>query len=277
LPAQRFPIYIWGDGLPASLSRGRPSGPICGSWRRRRLGRIGRYRGELAGHRRTRGGGCRTNRSRAVCRMAVCRSSAAVGAPSRSSWACSPWSPSGRTWCCTSPMIPRRCWTAGTNSPASARSSSARPWPLTGGGRWSPAQGRPGVSVPARPAAGVSGRQMPGRASGHDGGDQLLKPGHAVRVGVSTRRRPMTPVLPATSRGHQVSATTMSAGKLGVAGADERRGRRDGRAGCGVGGRGGARGPAGRGLSEEQQFYNGVPAEIVAEAAAHRRDQVSAE
>lgn len=30
------------------------------------------------------------------------------------------------------------------------------------------------------------------------------------------------------------------------------------------------------GLSEEQQFYNGVPAEIVAEAAAHGRDQVSA-
>ncbi|MEK8104039.1 alpha/beta hydrolase [Micromonospora sp. M12] len=31
------------------------------------------------------------------------------------------------------------------------------------------------------------------------------------------------------------------------------------------------------GLSEEQQFYNGVPAGIVAEAAAHSRDQVSAE
>ena len=31
------------------------------------------------------------------------------------------------------------------------------------------------------------------------------------------------------------------------------------------------------GLSEEQQFYNGVPAEIVAAAAAHGRDQVSAE
>jgi pimeloyl-ACP methyl ester carboxylesterase len=31
------------------------------------------------------------------------------------------------------------------------------------------------------------------------------------------------------------------------------------------------------GLSEEQQFYNGVPAEIVAEAAVHGRDQVSAE
>jgi pimeloyl-ACP methyl ester carboxylesterase len=31
------------------------------------------------------------------------------------------------------------------------------------------------------------------------------------------------------------------------------------------------------GLSEEQQFYNGVPAEIVAEAAAHSREQVSAE
>lgn len=31
------------------------------------------------------------------------------------------------------------------------------------------------------------------------------------------------------------------------------------------------------GLSEEQQFYNGVPAGIVAEAAAHGRDQVSAE
>ncbi|KAB1921970.1 alpha/beta hydrolase [Micromonospora sp. ALFpr18c] len=31
------------------------------------------------------------------------------------------------------------------------------------------------------------------------------------------------------------------------------------------------------GLSEEQQFYNGVSAEIVAEAAAHSRDQVSAE
>jgi pimeloyl-ACP methyl ester carboxylesterase len=31
------------------------------------------------------------------------------------------------------------------------------------------------------------------------------------------------------------------------------------------------------GLSEEQQFYNGVPAEIVAQAAAHGRDQVSAE
>lgn len=31
------------------------------------------------------------------------------------------------------------------------------------------------------------------------------------------------------------------------------------------------------GLSEEQQFYNGVPAEVVAEAAAHVREQVSAE
>ena len=31
------------------------------------------------------------------------------------------------------------------------------------------------------------------------------------------------------------------------------------------------------GLSEEQQFYNGVPAEIVADAGAHGRDQVSAE
>ncbi|MFF5171173.1 alpha/beta fold hydrolase [Micromonospora sp. NPDC000089] len=31
------------------------------------------------------------------------------------------------------------------------------------------------------------------------------------------------------------------------------------------------------GLTEEQQFYNGVPADIVAEAAAHTRDQVSAE
>ena len=31
------------------------------------------------------------------------------------------------------------------------------------------------------------------------------------------------------------------------------------------------------GLSEEQQFYNGVSAEIVAEAAAHSRDQASAE
>ncbi|MET0425567.1 MAG: alpha/beta hydrolase [Actinoplanes sp.] len=31
------------------------------------------------------------------------------------------------------------------------------------------------------------------------------------------------------------------------------------------------------GLTEEQQFYNGVPPEIVAEAAAHVRDQVSAE
>ncbi|MDG4791259.1 alpha/beta hydrolase [Micromonospora sp. WMMD1102] len=31
------------------------------------------------------------------------------------------------------------------------------------------------------------------------------------------------------------------------------------------------------GLSEEQQFYNGVPAEIVAEAPAHVRQQVSAE
>jgi pimeloyl-ACP methyl ester carboxylesterase len=31
------------------------------------------------------------------------------------------------------------------------------------------------------------------------------------------------------------------------------------------------------GLSEEQQFYNGVPPEVVAEAAAHARDQVSAE
>ncbi|TDB72014.1 alpha/beta fold hydrolase [Micromonospora sp. KC723] len=31
------------------------------------------------------------------------------------------------------------------------------------------------------------------------------------------------------------------------------------------------------GFSEEEQFYNGVPAEIVAEASAHGRDQVSAE
>jgi pimeloyl-ACP methyl ester carboxylesterase len=31
------------------------------------------------------------------------------------------------------------------------------------------------------------------------------------------------------------------------------------------------------GLTEEQQFYNGVPAGIVAEAAAHGREQVSAE
>lgn len=31
------------------------------------------------------------------------------------------------------------------------------------------------------------------------------------------------------------------------------------------------------GLSEEQQFYNGVPAEVVAEAAAHGREQVSVE
>jgi pimeloyl-ACP methyl ester carboxylesterase len=31
------------------------------------------------------------------------------------------------------------------------------------------------------------------------------------------------------------------------------------------------------GLSEEQQFYNGVPAEIVAEAPSHGREQVSAE
>ncbi|MFG1677409.1 alpha/beta fold hydrolase [Micromonospora sp. NPDC049282] len=31
------------------------------------------------------------------------------------------------------------------------------------------------------------------------------------------------------------------------------------------------------GLTEEQQFYNGVPAEVVAEAAAHVREQVSAE
>ncbi|MEU8071093.1 alpha/beta hydrolase [Micromonospora sp. NPDC049151] len=31
------------------------------------------------------------------------------------------------------------------------------------------------------------------------------------------------------------------------------------------------------GLSEEQQFYNGVPAEIVAEAPAHSREQVSTE
>ena len=31
------------------------------------------------------------------------------------------------------------------------------------------------------------------------------------------------------------------------------------------------------GLSEEQQFYNGVPADIIAEAAAHGRDQLSAE
>lgn len=30
-------------------------------------------------------------------------------------------------------------------------------------------------------------------------------------------------------------------------------------------------------LSEQEQFYNGVPAELVAEAAAHGRDQVSAE
>jgi len=37
----------------------------------------------------------------------------------------------------------------------------------------------------------------------------------------------------------------------------------------------GYRGP--EGLSEEEQFYNGVPAEIVAEAAAHAREQVSAE
>ena len=34
---------------------------------------------------------------------------------------------------------------------------------------------------------------------------------------------------------------------------------------------------AAEGLSEEQQFYNGVPAGIVAQAAAHSRDQVSAE
>ncbi len=33
----------------------------------------------------------------------------------------------------------------------------------------------------------------------------------------------------------------------------------------------------GEGLSEEQQFYNGVPAELVAGAAAHSREQVSAE
>ncbi|MET0418652.1 MAG: alpha/beta hydrolase [Actinoplanes sp.] len=31
------------------------------------------------------------------------------------------------------------------------------------------------------------------------------------------------------------------------------------------------------GLTEEQQFYNGVPAEVVAEAGAHSREQVSAE
>ncbi|MDG4809521.1 alpha/beta hydrolase [Micromonospora sp. WMMD1120] len=31
------------------------------------------------------------------------------------------------------------------------------------------------------------------------------------------------------------------------------------------------------GLTEEQQFYNGVPAEVVAEAAAHGRAQISAE
>ncbi|MGC4812839.1 alpha/beta fold hydrolase [Micromonospora sp. DT228] len=31
------------------------------------------------------------------------------------------------------------------------------------------------------------------------------------------------------------------------------------------------------GLSAEQQFFNGVPAEVIAEAAAHGRDQVSAE
>nr|MDT0656413.1 alpha/beta hydrolase [Micromonospora sp. DSM 115978] len=31
------------------------------------------------------------------------------------------------------------------------------------------------------------------------------------------------------------------------------------------------------GLSEEEQFYNGVPAELVAEAGAHGREQVSAE
>ena len=31
------------------------------------------------------------------------------------------------------------------------------------------------------------------------------------------------------------------------------------------------------GLSAEEQFYNGVPAEVIAEAAAHSRDQVSAE
>jgi pimeloyl-ACP methyl ester carboxylesterase len=31
------------------------------------------------------------------------------------------------------------------------------------------------------------------------------------------------------------------------------------------------------GLSEQEQFYNGVPAEVVAEAAAHVREQVSAE
>jgi pimeloyl-ACP methyl ester carboxylesterase len=37
----------------------------------------------------------------------------------------------------------------------------------------------------------------------------------------------------------------------------------------------GYRGAAG--LSEEQQFYNGVPAELVAEAPAHSREQVSAE
>jgi pimeloyl-ACP methyl ester carboxylesterase len=34
---------------------------------------------------------------------------------------------------------------------------------------------------------------------------------------------------------------------------------------------------AAEGLSEEQQFYNGVPAEVVAAAAAHSRAQVSAE
>jgi pimeloyl-ACP methyl ester carboxylesterase len=34
---------------------------------------------------------------------------------------------------------------------------------------------------------------------------------------------------------------------------------------------------AAEGVSEEQQFYNCVPAELIAEAAAHSRDQVSAE
>ena len=34
---------------------------------------------------------------------------------------------------------------------------------------------------------------------------------------------------------------------------------------------------AAEGLSEEQQFYNGVPPEIIAEAASHGRDQVSTE
>ncbi|UQU61353.1 alpha/beta hydrolase [Couchioplanes caeruleus] len=35
--------------------------------------------------------------------------------------------------------------------------------------------------------------------------------------------------------------------------------------------------PVAEGLSEEEQFFNGVPAGIVAEAGAHSRDQVSAE